>query len=58
MTLTVPAVTPDCAPDTVVPRAEYPRPHFDRSARWSTLNGEWSFRRGAASDGGPAADWA
>lgn len=26
-----------------VPRAEYPRPDLDRSARWLTLNGEWAF---------------
>jgi beta-galactosidase/beta-glucuronidase len=25
------------------PRPEYPRPHFDRSDRWLTLNGEWDF---------------
>ncbi|MFI6739040.1 glycoside hydrolase family 2 protein [Nonomuraea sp. NPDC050451] len=23
---------------------EYPRPHFDRSHSWSSLNGEWDFR--------------
>lgn len=26
------------------PRAEYPRPHFDRSHTWSSLNGDWDFR--------------
>ncbi|MCX7521405.1 hypothetical protein OSC27_03830 [Microbacterium sp. STN6] len=26
-----------------VPKPEYPRPDFDRSDRWLTLNGEWSF---------------
>ncbi len=29
---------------TMTPRAEYPRPHFDRSHSWSSLNGEWDFR--------------
>ncbi|MFD0663545.1 glycoside hydrolase family 2 protein [Thermocatellispora tengchongensis] len=28
----------------MTPRAEYPRPHFDRSHTWSCLNGEWDFR--------------
>ncbi|MEV4469865.1 sugar-binding domain-containing protein [Nonomuraea sp. NPDC049504] len=28
----------------MTPRAEYPRPHFDRSHSWSSLNGEWEFR--------------
>ncbi|GIH66032.1 glycoside hydrolase family 2 protein [Microbispora siamensis] len=28
----------------MTPRAEYPRPHFDRSHSWSSLNGEWDFR--------------
>lgn len=26
-----------------VPKPEYPRPDFDRSERWLTLNGEWGF---------------
>lgn len=26
-----------------VPRPEYPRPHFDRSDRWTSLNGPWQF---------------
>lgn len=26
------------------PRPEYPRPHFDRSHSWLTLNGTWDFR--------------
>ncbi|MYS72792.1 glycoside hydrolase family 2 [Streptomyces sp. SID5926] len=26
------------------PRPEYPRPHFDRSHSWLTLNGAWDFR--------------
>ncbi|GAB3132430.1 glycoside hydrolase family 2 protein [Microbispora hainanensis] len=30
----------------MTPRAEYPRPHFDRSHSWSSLNGEWDFRAG------------
>ncbi|PZE74747.1 glycoside hydrolase family 2 protein [Curtobacterium sp. MCBD17_019] len=37
-------------PEESVPRAEYPRPHFDRSHHWQTLNGVWEFRRGAAAD--------
>ncbi|WP_426513279.1 glycoside hydrolase family 2 protein [Dactylosporangium sp. McL0621] len=28
-----------------VPRPEYPRPHFDRSAAWLPLNGAWDFSR-------------
>ncbi|NUP81795.1 MAG: glycoside hydrolase family 2 [Nonomuraea sp.] len=28
----------------MTPRAEYPRPHFDRSHTWSSLNGDWDFR--------------
>ncbi len=28
---------------TVVPRPEYPRPHFDRSRAWASLNGSWDF---------------
>ncbi|MGH3267342.1 MAG: glycoside hydrolase family 2 protein, partial [Trebonia sp.] len=34
----------------------YPRPDFDRSARWLDLSGSWEFARGTASDqagGGP-----
>ncbi|TCC30307.1 glycoside hydrolase family 2 protein [Kribbella speibonae] len=27
------------------PRPDYPRPQFDRSARWLNLNGEWDFAR-------------
>ncbi|MCU1526551.1 MAG: glycosyl hydrolase family 2 [Frondihabitans sp.] len=30
------------------PRPEYPRPHFDRSHSWQTLNGVWDFSRDAA----------
>jgi hypothetical protein len=26
-------------------RPEYPRPHFDRSHAWLSLNGEWDFQR-------------
>jgi beta-galactosidase/beta-glucuronidase len=26
-------------------RSEYPRPHFDRSHSWLSLNGEWDFHR-------------
>ena len=26
-----------------MPRPEYPRPHFDRSDRWHSLNGAWDF---------------
>jgi beta-galactosidase/beta-glucuronidase len=26
-------------------RPEYPRPHFDRSHSWSSLNGQWDFHR-------------
>jgi beta-galactosidase/beta-glucuronidase len=28
---------------TVTPRGEYPRPHFDRSHSWRSLNGSWDF---------------
>ncbi|GAA2888967.1 glycoside hydrolase family 2 [Streptosporangium fragile] len=28
----------------MTPRAEYPRPHFDRSHTWTSLNGDWDFR--------------
>lgn len=31
-----------------VPKPEYPRPDFDRSARWLTLNGEWGFEPAGA----------
>ena len=31
---------------TVVARPEYPRPHFDRSHSWLSLNGIWEFSRG------------
>ncbi|MFI7148915.1 glycoside hydrolase family 2 protein [Nonomuraea sp. NPDC050022] len=31
----------------MTPRAEYPRPHFDRSHTWSSLNGDWDFRADA-----------
>ncbi|WP_302893329.1 glycoside hydrolase family 2 protein [Actinomadura luzonensis] len=31
----------------MTPRAEYPRPHFDRSHSWSSLNGDWDFRADA-----------
>ncbi|SDN55832.1 Glycosyl hydrolases family 2 [Streptomyces sp. cf386] len=27
-----------------IPRPEYPRPHFDRSHAWLSLNGSWDFR--------------
>ncbi len=27
----------------MIPRSEYPRPHFDRSHSWLTLNGDWDF---------------
>jgi beta-galactosidase/beta-glucuronidase len=30
----------------MTPRADYPRPHFDRSHTWSSLNGAWDFRPG------------
>jgi hypothetical protein len=30
-----------------LPRAEYPRPHFDRSHSWQSLNGIWDFVRDA-----------
>ncbi|MGW3349894.1 glycoside hydrolase family 2 protein [Nonomuraea rubra] len=29
---------------------EYPRPHFDRSHSWSSLNGDWGFRAGTEQD--------
>ncbi|MEV0827134.1 glycoside hydrolase family 2 protein [Nonomuraea rubra] len=31
---------------------EYPRPHFDRSHSWSSLNGDWDFRAGTDQDYG------
>jgi hypothetical protein len=34
----------------MTPRAEYPRPHFDRSHTWSSLNGDWDFRADADED--------
>lgn len=38
-----------------LPRPEYPRPHFDRSHSWQSLNGVWDFARDAAHvDSGPA----
>lgn len=40
-------------------RPEYPRPHFDRSHAWLSLNGTWDFARdpaGAAEAGPQAAD--
>lgn len=42
-----------------VPRAEYPRPHFDRSHRWESLNGVWDFVRDPAHGGSfpEGADW-
>ncbi len=30
----------------MAPRPEYPRPHFDRSHSWLSLNGEWDFSFG------------
>ncbi|MGW4792031.1 glycoside hydrolase family 2 protein [Nonomuraea sp. NPDC004297] len=35
---------------TMTPRAEYPRPHFDRSHTWSSLNGDWDFRADTEQD--------
>lgn len=32
-------------------RADYPRPDFDRSSRWLSLNGTWSFAADANDDG-------
>ncbi|MEV4173295.1 sugar-binding domain-containing protein [Nonomuraea sp. NPDC049709] len=34
----------------MTPRAEYPRPHFDRSHSWSSLNGDWDFRADTEQD--------
>jgi len=31
--------------ETMMPRSEYPRPDFDRSERWLSLNGDWFFFR-------------
>jgi hypothetical protein len=42
------------------PRPEYPRPDLDRSERWLSLNGEWSFRPGGAAEpsaSGSSDDW-
>lgn len=35
-------------------RPEYPRPHFDRSHSWLSLNGDWDFRRDPEGSGDPA----
>lgn len=44
MTLVQSTVVPvDSNPDGSIPRPEYPRPDRDRSGRWLTLNGRWSF---------------
>ena len=40
----------------MIPRSEYPRPHFDRSHSWLTLNGEWDFAPDPA-DRGLNAGW-
>jgi len=45
MTLTTEA-SPRPGTSAPIPRAEYPRPHFDRSHSWRALNGTWEFRRG------------
>ncbi|NUR73861.1 MAG: glycoside hydrolase family 2 [Hamadaea sp.] len=37
------------------PRPEYPRPHFDRSAAWLSLNGTWDFSEEPSADS--QADW-
>lgn len=34
-------------------RPEYPRPHFDRSHAWLSLNGEWDFARDPAGSASP-----
>lgn len=39
--LSAPALAEPLA--SAVPRAEYPRPDLDRSARWASLNGPWRF---------------
>ncbi|WP_022883038.1 glycoside hydrolase family 2 protein [Gryllotalpicola ginsengisoli] len=57
MTLTVSDPSADSAMCSGTPRPEYPRPHFDRSARWSSLNGKWDFRRGRATGGGVSEGW-
>jgi len=42
-------------------RPEYPRPQFDRSHSWRSLNGEWDFRRDPSAstsrEGLDGADW-
>ena len=35
-------------------RPEYPRPHFDRSHSWLSLNGDWDFRRDVNGSSDPA----
>ena len=35
----------------LVPRGEYPRPHFDRSHTWRSLNGTWDFAPDPDEDG-------
>ncbi|GAB2527713.1 glycoside hydrolase family 2 [Microbacterium petrolearium] len=51
MTLTSPRATALPAPSSVpIPRAEYPRPDLDRSARWLPLNGVWQFEADDAPD--------
>lgn len=53
LTTPAPAALRTGAP-IAAPRPEYPRPDLDRSERWLSLNGEWSFRPGDVADGWPA----
>ncbi len=46
MTVETASAPSDPVAGHVTPRPEYPRPEFDRSERWLSLNGEWSFRTG------------
>ena len=59
MTTSTSATTPPpTAPAPgAVPRPEYPRPDLDRSERWLSLNGEWSFLRGDAGADPTADEW-
>lgn len=44
-------LVPVLAKPTGAVRADYPRPDFDRSSRWLSLNGTWSFAADANDDG-------
>ncbi|MCL2464004.1 MAG: hypothetical protein FWF28_02890 [Micrococcales bacterium] len=49
--MTTPTAVPPAPAEHPLPRSEYPRPDLDRSQRWLSLDGRWSFARS-----GPAPD--